>query len=152
MRIPLPYSSIRRGGVLQMTYIAFSRIITTLKCLRTLCFSYFRHQLTDLDCNFTRTGHLSVPEEAVFNGRWMIWRTDQINAESPGLTVWRRRWDSNPRGACAPNGFRVRAVMSTSVPLHRLPAGRLWYCIRIRTIRIASDSAKPATNWIFFSL
>ena len=71
---------------------------------------------------------------------------------SPGLTVWRRRWDSNPRGACAPNGFRVRAVMSTSVPLHRLPAGRSQYCIRIRIIRVASDSAKSATKWIFFSL
>ena len=31
--------------------------------------------------------------------------------------VWRRGWDSNPRGACAPSRFRVGAVMTASVPL-----------------------------------
>ena len=32
---------------------------------------------------------------------------------------WRRGWGSNPRGANAPNRFRVGAVMTTSVPLQK---------------------------------
>ena len=37
--------------------------------------------------------------------------------------IWRRGWDSNPRGAYAPNGFRIRAVMATSVPLQAIGNG-----------------------------
>ena len=33
--------------------------------------------------------------------------------------IERRRWDSNPRGSCPPNAFRVRPVMTTSIRLQK---------------------------------
>ena len=41
--------------------------------------------------------------------------TREVNTETS--EKWRRGWGSNPRGANAPNRFRVGAVMTTSVPL-----------------------------------
>ena len=43
-------------------------------------------------------------------------RADHIFGSEADFDFWRKEWDSNPRGACAPSRFRIGAVMTTSVP------------------------------------
>jgi hypothetical protein len=54
--------------------------------------------------------------------RSLLHRTPRVRRDRPSPhwpMVWRRGWDSNPRGSCPPTRFRGGPVTTTSVPLQR---------------------------------
>ena len=53
------------------------------------------------------------PDSKRFSGIEKVHRNSIKNT----VDLWRTGWDSNPRAACATTWFRVRAVMTTSIPV-----------------------------------
>jgi hypothetical protein len=60
-------------------------------------------------------GHLSACQQEIRHGRYHA--LDRRWRPLVGSDLWRRGWDSNPRGSCPPTRFRGGPVTTTSVPL-----------------------------------
>lgn len=52
-------------------------------------------------------------------------RENKKTVLSDGPLIWRRRWDSNPRGVLPPTRFRVELVMTTSILLRSAPVSQV---------------------------